>query len=63
MAKLSASDKQRCKSINIIMDELYLRNADIYESLVDMEFEVCSRQISKQIKELKKLQESLRDEL
>lgn len=45
------------------MDELYLRNADIYESLVDMEFEVCSRQISKQIKELKKLQESLRDEL
>jgi len=45
------------------MDDLYSNNADIYESLVDMEFEVCHKNISKQIKELKRLQESLRDEL
>lgn len=63
MAKLSASDKQRLKSINIIMDDLYSNNAEIYESLVDFEFEVCHKIISKQIKELKRLQESLRDEL
>ena len=45
------------------MDDLYSNNAEIYESLVDFEFEVCHKIISKQIKELKRLQESLRDEL
>jgi arginine repressor len=63
VTRLTASTKQRLKSINIIMDDLYSNNAEIYESLVDMEFEVCHKNISKQIKELKRLQESLRDEL
>lgn len=63
MTKLKPSDRQRLKSINYIMDELYDGNAVIYESLVDMEFNVCYEEITRQIIKLKDIQESLKDEL
>ncbi len=44
------------------MDGMYLQLADIYEGLVDMELDECYRSVSKLVKELKKLQESLKDE-
>jgi hypothetical protein len=46
----------------MLMDELYSLNADIYESLVDMELDECYRNVSKMIRQLRKLQESLKDE-
>ncbi len=46
----------------MLMDELYSMNADIYESLVDMELDECYKNVSRLIKELRRLQESLRDE-
>jgi hypothetical protein len=46
----------------MLMDELYSLNAEIYESLVDMELDECYRNVSKMIRQLRKLQESLKDE-
>lgn len=62
MARLTAADRERLRSINMLMDELYSMNADIYESLVDMELDECYKNVSRLIKELRRLQESLRDE-
>lgn len=62
MPRLTAADKERLRSINMLMDELYSLNAEIYESLVDMELDECYRNVSKMIRQLRKLQESLKDE-
>lgn len=62
MPRLTAADRERLRSINMLMDELYSLNADIYESLVDMELDECYRNVSKMIRQLRKLQESLKDE-
>jgi hypothetical protein len=62
VARLTAADRERLRSINMLMDELYSMNADIYESLVDMELDECYKNVSRLIKELRRLQESLRDE-
>ena len=45
------------------MDGMYSLCAEIYEGLVDMELDECHRSVSKLVKELKKLQESIRDEV
>lgn len=63
MPRLKGSDIERLKSINLLMDELYTLCAEIYEGLVDMELDECHRSVSKLVKELKKLQESIRDEV
>lgn len=63
MPRLTAADRERLKSINVLMDELYSHNAEIYESLVDMELDECYRSVSKMIRSLRKLQESLKDEI
>jgi len=63
VSRLTAADRERLKSINVLMDELYSHNAEIYESLVDMELDECYRSVSKMIKSLRKLQESLKDEI
>ena len=62
MARLTAADRERLRSINMLMDELYSMNADVYESLVDMELDECYKNVSRLIRELRRLQESLRDE-
>jgi hypothetical protein len=62
VARLTAADRERLRSINMLMDELYSMNADIYESLVDMELDECYKNVSRLIRELRRLQESLRDE-
>ena len=62
MPRLTAADRERLRSINMLMDELYSLNAEIYESLVDMELDECYRNVSKMIRQLRKLQESLKDE-
>lgn len=62
MPRLKGSDIERLRSINLLMDGMYLQLADIYEGLVDMELDECYRSVSKLVKELKKLQESLKDE-
>jgi len=60
--KLKGSDIERLRSINLLMDGMYSQLAEIYEGLVDMELDECYRSVSKLAKELKKLQESLKDE-
>jgi len=47
----------------MLMDELYTLCAEIYEGLVDMELDECHKSVSKLVKELRKLQESIKDEV
>lgn len=63
MPRLKGSDIERLRSINLLMDGMYSLCAEIYEGLVDMELDECHRSVSKLVKELKKLQESIRDEV
>ena len=62
MPKLKGSDIERLRSINLLMDGMYSQLAEIYEGLVDMELDECYRSVSRLGKELKKLQESLKDQ-
>ncbi len=61
--QISSIDYQRLRYINMLMDGLYANLADIYECIVDREIDEAQIEITKTIEELKRLHESMEDEL
>lgn len=61
-SKITSVDNERIKHINYVMDELYSRLSDIYESLIDREIKDCKEKIVAMSKELKKLSDSMSDD-
>lgn len=61
--KLSSFEKERVKNINSTMDEIHDSSNDIYESLIDREYDLLKIKISSLIKKLRALLESTQDEL
>jgi|TARA_R100000278_G_C5452792_1_gene158039 hypothetical protein len=61
--KISAVERERLHHINIVMRELHEKNNQIYEHLVDREYEDLKSVISEQIDVLKVLLDSLEDEI
>lgn len=63
MSKPSAYDTERINHINHLMEELNDSNAEIYESLIDREFDELKVIISKLITKLREIQNSVEDEI
>lgn len=61
-SKVTSVDNERIKHINYVMDDLYSRLSDIYESLIDREIKDCKEKIVAMSKELKKLSDSMSDD-
>jgi|TARA_B100000780_G_C21026859_1_gene411663 hypothetical protein len=61
--KASAYDKERLNHINNLMDNIHDCTAEIYESLVDREFEDLKGQIPNLISQLKEIQTSIEDDI
>ncbi len=59
----SAVEQRRLTHINVLMDQFYSHNANIYEHLVDREVDECREEVESFIIKLKELQQSLTDEL
>tara|TARA_R100000773_G_scaffold44613_1_gene46541 strand:- start:6657 stop:6845 length:189 start_codon:yes stop_codon:yes gene_type:complete len=59
----SAVEQRRITHINVLMDQFYDHNANIYEHLVDREIDKCRDEVESFITKLKELQQSLSDEL
>lgn len=59
----SAVEQRRLTHINVLMDQLYTHNSNIYEHLVDREIDECKEEVESLINKLKELQQSLTDEL
>ena len=60
---ISAVERERLRHINIVMVELHENNNQIYEQLVDREYEELKVVLVEQIDTLKVLLESLQDEV
>jgi|TARA_Y100000361_G_C10989880_1_gene253560 hypothetical protein len=61
--KTSAVERERLTHINTMMTELHEKNNQIYEHLVDREYEELKSVIKEQIDELKLLLDSLQDDI
>ena len=61
--KTSAVERERLNHINIMMKGLHEKNNQIYEHLVDREYEDLKSVVSEQINILKVLLDSLEDEI
>ncbi len=61
--KTSAVERERLNHINIMMKGLHERNNQIYEHLIDREYEELKSVLKEQIGELKVLLDSLEDEI
>ena len=61
--KTSAVERERLNHINIMMTQLHERNNQIYEHLIDREYEALKSVLTEQVGELKVLLESLQDEI
>jgi len=58
----SSVENKRIQHINILMDEIYVQASDIYESLIDRDFESLKQAIDSQIDTLLYLRNSTSDE-
>lgn len=63
MKHLSSLELERLNFINKIMDEIHDSSNEIYEHLVDREYEELKVEINNQIKQLKSLLDSLEDDI
>lgn len=63
MSKPSAYDTERINHINHLMGELNDSTAEIYESLIDREFDELKVIIPKLITKLREIQNSVEDEI
>tara|TARA_Y100000592_G_C5469945_1_gene318862 strand:+ start:2551 stop:2742 length:192 start_codon:yes stop_codon:yes gene_type:complete len=61
--KTSAVERERLHHINILMLGLHEKNNQIYEHLIDREYEDLKEVIREQMSELKVLLDSLEDEI
>jgi hypothetical protein len=60
---ISAVERERLLHINIMMKELHERNNQIYEHLVDREYEDLKSVIVEQMDSLKVILDSLEDDI
>mgnify|MGYP003657801750 CR=1 FL=1 len=60
---ISAVEKERLRHINIMMRELHENNNQIYEHLIDREYDDLELVVKEQMDSLKVLLESLQDEV
>lgn len=63
MKHLSSLELERLNYINRIMDDIHDSSNEIYEHLVDREYEELKVEINNQIKQLKQLLDSLEDDI
>ena len=61
--KVSPTEKERIRHINFLMEDFHGSLSDIYESLIDREYEPCSDAVKLLIYKLTELSESLNNEL
>ena len=63
MSKPSAIERERIKHINFLMAEFHDSNNDIYEGLMDRDFDFVKKTIDVKISRLIELKNSINDEL
>ena len=56
-------ENKRIQNINYIMDDIHNSSNNIYESLVDKDFDSLKNEVQTLIKQLKLILESVQDEL
>tara|TARA_R100001463_G_C3360161_1_gene202931 strand:- start:264 stop:449 length:186 start_codon:yes stop_codon:yes gene_type:complete len=56
-------DEKRLKHINHLMDDIHDHSSDIYESLVDKDFNQAEQDIDKLISTLNNIKSSFKDEI
>jgi hypothetical protein len=56
-------ENEKIKHINFLMDELHDSLNNIYELLVDNEFDECSDEITSLIKSLRSILDSIKEDL
>ena len=61
--KTSAVERERLHQINIMMNGLHEKNNQIYEHLIDREYEELKSVLKEQIDELKVILDSLQDDI
>jgi hypothetical protein len=61
--KITSTENERLKHINFLMDELHSSLNNIYELLVDNEFEECSEEITGLIRQLRSILDSIKEDL
>ncbi len=61
--KKSAVERERLHQINIMMNGLHEKNNQIYEHLIDREYEELKSVLKEQIDELKVILDSLQDDI
>tara|TARA_R100001509_G_scaffold40743_2_gene21848 strand:+ start:2582 stop:2773 length:192 start_codon:yes stop_codon:yes gene_type:complete len=60
---ISAIEQERLRHINMMMKELHETNNQIYEHLIDREYEDLKSVVKEQIKSLQVLLDSLQDDI
>jgi len=60
---ISAVEQERLRHINMMMKELHETNNQIYEHLIDREYEDLKSVVKEQIKSLQVLLDSLQDDI
>jgi predicted translin family RNA/ssDNA-binding protein len=60
---MDALDEQRVKYINHLMDDIHNQSSDVYESLVDKDFNEAKDNINKLILTLNNIKSSFKDEI
>lgn len=59
----SPIENEKLKHINFLMGELHDSVNNIYEALVDKEFEACSVEVTSLIKQLRSILDSIKEDL
>jgi len=60
---MDALDEQRVKYINHLMDDIHKQSSDVYESLIDKDFNEAENNINKLISTLNNIKSSFKDEI
>lgn len=61
--KNTSIENDKIKHINFLMDELHDSLSNIYEMLIDNEFDECSDEITSLIKSLRSILDSIKEDL
>ncbi len=60
---MASLEDKRIQNINFIMDDVHTSSNNIYENLVDKDFDSLKSEVQSLIKQLKLILESVQDEL
>ena len=60
---MKSLEDKRIQNINFIMDEVHTTSNNIYENLVDKDFDSLKTEVQSLIKQIKLILESVQDEL